>query len=510
MKVALNFFWVRNGRRKTGQIHNFALTAIKIAKHWVEAPTAQIKALQVIRRQVDPGSSGMTERNRARLRQFDDPENLRRLIDMPGAILAGLLKSEAVSYVGAVKLQSALAVAILLVAPMRIKNLAGLRLDRHLVLTRIGGVRHIVIPAQEVKNREALAFQVSEHLGKLLDAYLKHGRPVLAAVASSFLFPARQGGAKTPAQLGAQIKRTIAQETGIDLNAHAFRHLTATLFLRENPGEYETAKQFLGHKNLATTVKSYCGVEQSDALRRLDGFLLIVTAARAGRLAMSDFRRLPIEEWPARDRKIWTEGVEPKGLFDAAGAGANWSERSRRKTAGGYGYWLSWLEARGGCDPHLDPADRVTPKRVAAYVAELHSQRADYTVLCRIEELLDALRVLAPDKDWNWLARVYRDIRAVAQPVRDKLSRLKPIDELAALGERIMHEAETTRDWSASALAVLGGPFSGVDESLRRHSIEGRPDRSFVYLVSPAVGRRCRSRTRVVGAGEALRESLAG
>ncbi len=169
---------------------------------------------------------------------------------------------------------------------------------------------------------------------------------------------------------------------------------------------------------------------------------------------MSDFRRLPIEEWPARDRKIWTEGVEPKGLFDAAGAGANWSERSRRKTAGGYGYWLSWLEARGGCDPHLDPADRVTPKRVAAYVAELHSQRADYTVLCRIQELLDALRVLAPDKDWNWLARVYRDIRAVAQPVRDKLSRLKPIDELAALGERIMHEAETTRDWSARRRAV--------------------------------------------------------
>jgi integrase len=156
---------------------------------------------------------------------------------------------------------------------MRIKNLAALRLDRHLVQARVGGARHIVIPAQEVKNHEPLAFEVSASLGKILDAYLARGRPILAEEASSFLFPARQGGAKTPAQLAAQIKRMIAQETGIDLNAHAFRHLAATLFLREHPGEYESAKQMLGHKSQKTTVKAYCALEQADALRRLDALI---------------------------------------------------------------------------------------------------------------------------------------------------------------------------------------------------------------------------------------------
>lgn len=169
---------------------------------------------------------------------------------------------------------------------------------------------------------------------------------------------------------------------------------------------------------------------------------------------MHDYRRLPLEDWPARDRALWTEGVEAKGLFDAAGAGANWSERSRRKTAGGYGYWLSWLHEHGACDPDLAPAERVTPERVAAYVAELRSQHADYTALCRIQELLDALRVLAPDKDWKWLTQVYRNLRARAQPARDKLSRLKPIDELVALGERVMDEAEAALDWSARRRAV--------------------------------------------------------
>jgi integrase len=256
IKTALSFFWTRNGKRKTGQIHNFALTAIKIAKYWVDAPPQQIKALQVIRRQIDPGESGMTVRNRARMRQFDDPENVRRLINMPEAVLASLPKLGIVSYTDAVRLQSGLAIAILLLAPMRIKNLSALRPDRHMVRTRVGGVRHIVIPAVEVKNREALTFEVSRPLGELLDAYLARARPVLAEDAVGFLFPARQGGAKSPAQLAVQIKRTISQETGIDLNAHAFRHLAATLFLREHPGEYETVRLLLGHKSLATTVKA--------------------------------------------------------------------------------------------------------------------------------------------------------------------------------------------------------------------------------------------------------------
>jgi hypothetical protein len=87
IRAALSFLYSRNGKRKTGQLHNFALTAIKIAKWWVEAPEAQIKELQAIRRRVDPKETGMTARNRARLRQFDDPENLRRLVGFPEAIL---------------------------------------------------------------------------------------------------------------------------------------------------------------------------------------------------------------------------------------------------------------------------------------------------------------------------------------------------------------------------------------------------------------------------------------
>lgn len=85
----------------------------------------------------------------------------------------------------------------------------------------------------------------------------------------------------------------------------------------------------------------------------------------------------------------------------------------------------------------------MTRERAAAYIAELQAERALYTVLCRVQELYDALRVELPETNWDWLAQLYRTLRAQVRPVRDKVSRLKPIEELAALGARLMEEAES-------------------------------------------------------------------
>jgi integrase len=104
----------------------------------------------------------------------------------------------------------------------------------------------------------------------------------LADDSEGFLFPARKGGAKTPKQLSEQIKRTLRQETGIVLNPHAFRHLSAKLFLAAHPGEYETVRLLLGHKSLNTTTQYYSGLEQADALRRYDA---LIDSYRNGGLA---------------------------------------------------------------------------------------------------------------------------------------------------------------------------------------------------------------------------------
>jgi integrase len=245
---------------------------VEVAKHWVKVPADNLDALRTLRRQVDPGRGEMTERNRTRLRVFDDPVNVEHLINLPESMMRAIGRLSEPGYNDAVRAQTALAIAIELVAPLRAKNLAGLQLNRHLARSRPGpgAVTHLVIPPGEVKNKNPLEFELPPDVVHLLELYLEKFRPLLVTDGFSYLFPARQGGAKTPAQLADQIKRSIQKGIGLTVNAHLFRHVCAFLYLKAHPGDYETVRLLLGHKSLATTVRAYCGLERSDAVRRYD------------------------------------------------------------------------------------------------------------------------------------------------------------------------------------------------------------------------------------------------
>ncbi len=154
-------------------------------------------------------------------------------------------------------------------------------------------------------------------------------------------------------------------------------------------------------------------------------------------------RPLPIADWPPRDRELWNKAVEPSGLF-GGGAGARWSAATRVFIACGYNGWLFWLASKELLDPEMRPADRVTRERVAAYVAEMQTELAPYSVLDRIQGLHDALRVMEPQSNWEWLGQLRRNLKAQVRPARDKLSRLKQPQDLMALGERLMDEAEAS------------------------------------------------------------------
>jgi integrase len=210
-----------------------------------------------------------------RLRVFDEPVNVKRLVNLPERMMRSAARLPNPGYNDAIRAQTALAIAIELAAPLRAKNLAGLRLDQHLVRSRPGrgAVVHLVIPAGEIKNKKPLEFELARDVARLLDLYLKKFRPLLVTDGSSCLFPARQGGAKTPAQLADQIKRAIKRETGLTMNVHLFRHACAFLFLKAHPCAYETVRLLLGHSSLSVTVRAYCGLERDDAVRRYDNLL---------------------------------------------------------------------------------------------------------------------------------------------------------------------------------------------------------------------------------------------
>ncbi|HUJ38594.1 MAG TPA: hypothetical protein VLW88_13060 [Hyphomicrobium sp.] len=76
-KLALRFFMDRAGGTTTTNVHYFARVLKAVARHWVK-PTNQedIELLSTLCRRLAVNQSGMTAKNRARLRQFDDPANL--------------------------------------------------------------------------------------------------------------------------------------------------------------------------------------------------------------------------------------------------------------------------------------------------------------------------------------------------------------------------------------------------------------------------------------------------
>jgi integrase len=285
LREALRFVLARSGGQPTPYLHQLATTALTIARHWVGVTQAQEQALRTLARRCDPGAPpGLTAKNRTALRRLeDDPALVEKLLALPERLARGLERKGAAAAVAltraeALRLQTALAVAILLAAPIRVANLAGLRLDRHLL--RQGGqgeaprVR-LVLPASEVKNNRDLEHPLPPWVVALLDLYLARGRPVLQPHPGPWLFPgAAAGEGKTAQALRQRVKGATEKELGLRLTPHQFRHACGLVYLMANPGGHEVVRHLLGHRSIATTIRHYAGMETAAALRHYDAVVL--------------------------------------------------------------------------------------------------------------------------------------------------------------------------------------------------------------------------------------------
>jgi integrase len=77
-----------------------------------------------------------------------------------------------------------------------------------------------------------------------------------------------------PSSLGTRISKVIRMHTGLKVHPHLYRHLSAKLVLKANPGHYELVRRSLGHAETSTTWETYVGLEGEDATRRLSEIVL--------------------------------------------------------------------------------------------------------------------------------------------------------------------------------------------------------------------------------------------
>jgi integrase len=230
---------------------------VSIARHYLLKPEAELADLLRVSKRLNCRERGMTPKNLERLRPFAQPHYVTGFVHFGDRHRRD---ANASSIRQALAYQTALVHDLLLCAPMRFNNLIGLRIGQHLRIEQRGRgtTVRIQIPAAEVKNRVDLTFELPDRVAGHLARYIQDFRPRLVAEASNdFLFPDAGDGHLTSVAMADRLCKAIRRELGLEINPHLYRHIAAFIYLQQHPGEYETVRQLLGHKVLATTTTFY-------------------------------------------------------------------------------------------------------------------------------------------------------------------------------------------------------------------------------------------------------------
>ena len=269
-KEGLRFFLGRQRSSSSSTSQDLAFVLRTAAKYWVKVDAATMDSMNAIVRALSIKRRGMAAKNRERLRPLEDPRIRYALVSLPPKLMrmaeSGKLHPKRAAFMA----QSSVALEILLMAPMRMRNLIGLDLDHHLVRpARSDGALHIVIPGQEVKNRMELDYPMPEESAALIGRYLEQFRPLFASPDNRSLFPGGTGP-KTANALAKQIIRAVFRHVGIRVNPHLFRHIAAKLHLDRHPGEHAVVTHALGNRSMDSTALHYAGLETAAAVRYFD------------------------------------------------------------------------------------------------------------------------------------------------------------------------------------------------------------------------------------------------
>lgn len=297
VREVLTHYFRKAGNKQTLFIATLARSFKSIARRYVGADEPTLALLAEYEKKMTPAERGLTPKNMERLRQFTDERHKLLLLEAPEKLIERVFRGGRTERGRALDLMVAAAVAILLFAPVRLANLAAIELGRHLRLpVKKNEPAYLHFDKNEVKNDVELDFEIPPEAVQAIATYLEHGRPHLMDAATSYLFYGDNPELRVK-YLARWIPYRLHDVTGLQINVHLFRHIAAKFFLDENPGCYETVRILLGHKDINTTIRFYCGLERAAAIRYYDQEVLKLTSRLQGEAKKAPRRK------PKRDGK---------------------------------------------------------------------------------------------------------------------------------------------------------------------------------------------------------------
>jgi integrase len=277
VETIIDHYWKRSGEIPGIYTMDLAGRLLEIARQEGLDP-GEVERLDEIRLLVEEyRPTGLTEKNRALIRQVMQGEVWRKVVALPAHMMAQVRARARSSPVrAAVMTQLAIAIRLLVVAPVRIQNLASTSIGFNLI--RPGGPGSdylLVFPDYDVKNRVTLEFPLDSATTAMIDDYIAYHRPTLLRGADHhFLFPGEGKNRKLTRGFGEQISERLHKELGVRITPHQFRHAAAAIMLKHDPGNYELVRRVLGHRNIQTTIDFYIGLETLEATRMFSRMIL--------------------------------------------------------------------------------------------------------------------------------------------------------------------------------------------------------------------------------------------
>ena len=273
-RAALRVIYDRLGRTQT--LYNLACSMRLVGKHYCDLDQATLEQLGHICRKLNAdGRRTITNRNRDRLRQFDEPGNVTRLLQLPRMLLAAAKRKQD-PYRSAKCVEQAVIIGLLIHCGLRLRSL---RLIEATDVRRVGTSKyHLHVPAAKQKTAKDLEFELEGETAAAITLFMTKQRSMLRGAQGPYLFPGRSGGPRSDAAMYATICRVARRYAGLKMNPHLFRHVLAKIVVETDPTAYQAVSQLLGHNGLSTTMAHYLGTETRAAGKHIDTLLAGLTA----------------------------------------------------------------------------------------------------------------------------------------------------------------------------------------------------------------------------------------
>ncbi len=151
-------------------------------------------------------------------------------------------------------------------------------------------------------------------------------------------------------------------------------------------------------------------------------------------------RSAPLADWTIADQAALERAIAPRARLQKGGAGTHLAPITQRDLARRYGYFVDHLLRKGLFDPQAGPAAQVSPDPVASLVEELSARVSSVTATGTVYKLRRAAELLDPDRDFEWLAEIEKDLALVMRP-KSKDDRLVDPDLIVEAGLALIKEA---------------------------------------------------------------------